>query len=122
MNATVADESIPDIGMQAKELTKRQMEQWFDWMDRILEVHRNNFVLRDATPPEIEEHKNVLKLAIRTCLWINALIADPDFSQPDLLSRLRIRIQKLEYAYSLVDDSSLSEDQAEELLRRIFPE
>ena len=122
VNATAADERMPDIEMQAKELTKLQMQQWFDWMDRILEVHRSNFVLREATPPKIEKHKSVLKLAIRTCHLINALIADPDFNEPDLVSRLQIRIRQLQYAYSLVDDSKLSEEEAEQLLQRLFPE
>ena len=122
VNASAAGERMPDIEVQAKELTRLQMQQWFDWMDRILDVHQSNLVLREATPPEIDKHKGVLKLALRTCHLMNALIADPDFNEPDLVSRLQIRIRQLQYAYSLVDDSKLSEEEAEQLLQRVFPE
>lgn len=122
MNATSADESIPDIGTQANELTKQYLHEWFDLIDRLLDVHRSNFVMREATPQEIEKHKSVLKLAIRNCHLINALTADPDFDQPDLVSRLQIRIRQLGYAYSLVDHSKLSEEEVEQLLQRVFPE
>lgn len=122
MNADVAKETIPDIEAQARQLTKRQMQQWFDWMDHILDLHRKKFLFREPTPGELDEHKAALKLAIRTCLLINTLIADPDFNEPGLVSRLRIRIQQLQDAYDTFHDPTLSDAQAEEFLGRIFPE
>src|SRR3989442_5704296 len=88
MNTVTTNRRIPDIQSQANELTKRQMQEWFDWMDGILDVHRSTFVFREATPTELEEHEAVLKRSIRFCHLINALIADPEFNEPDLVSRL----------------------------------
>ena len=122
MNAVVPDSRVPDIQAQVLDLTKRQIEQWFEWMDGMLDVHRSNFVFREPTPAQIEEHKTGLKLAIRYCLFINTLIADPDFNEPDLVSRLQVRTRQLQDAYDTFHDPTLSDAQAEEVLKQVFPE
>ncbi len=122
MNAVTSDSRVPDIQVQARDLTKRQIEQWFAWMDGMLDVHRSNFVFREPTPAQIEEHKTGLKLAIRYCLFINTLIADPDFNEPDLVSRLQVRLRQLKDAYDTFHDTTLSDAQAEEILKQVFPE
>ena len=98
------------------------MQEWFDWMDDILDVHRSTFVFREATPTELEEHEAVLKRSIRFCHLKNALIADPEFNEPDLVSRLRVRIRQLEDACNTFHDSELSDEKAERILRQVFPE
>ena len=122
MNAAISDSRVPDIQAQARDLTKRQMEQWFGWMDGILDVHRSNYVFREATPAQLEEHKTGLKLAIRCCLFINTLVADPDFNEPDLVSRLQVRVRQLQDAYDTFHDPTVSNAQAEEVLKQVFPE
>ena len=112
---------IPDIQSQALDMTRRQVEEWFRWIDRILDIHRSNFVFRDATPKDLEEHRQVLKLSIRCSHLINALIADPDFNAPDLVSRLQIRIRQLQDAYDTFHDTTLSNDEAEKILKQVFP-
>ena len=122
MNAVISDSSVPDIQAQARDLTLRQIEQWFDWMDGMLELHRSLFVFREPTPAQLQAHKSGLKLAIRYCLFINTLIADPDFNEPDLVSRLQVRARKLQDAYDTFHDAALSDTQAEEVLKQVFPE
>jgi hypothetical protein len=122
MNAAVADGPVHDIQAEAYDLTKQQIEQWFGWMDRMLEIHRNNFVFREPNPAQLAEHKTGLKLAIRYCLVINTLISDPDFNDPDLASRLQVRIRQLQDAYDTFHDPVLSGKEAEEVLKRVFPE
>jgi hypothetical protein len=122
MNAVVSDSKVPEIQAQARDLTKRQIEQWFDWVDGILDVHRSSFVLREPTPAQLAEHKTVLKLAIRYCLFINTLIADPEFNEPDLVSRLQVRVRQLQDAYDIFHDTTVSDAQAEEVLKQVFPE
>ncbi|MGD0815478.1 MAG: hypothetical protein ABSA83_17910 [Verrucomicrobiota bacterium] len=121
MDAVISDSRVPDIQAQARDLTKRQMEQWFVWMDGMLAIHRGNFVFREPTPAQLEEHKTGLKLAIRCCLFINTLIADPDFNDPDLVSRLQVRVRQLQDAYDTFHDTALSDAQAEEFLKQVFP-
>lgn len=87
-----------------------------------MDIHRANFVFREATAAELEQHKTGLKLAIRTSLLINTLIEDPDFNEPELVSRLKVRIQQLKDAYNTFHDSELSEEKVEEVLKQGFPE
>jgi hypothetical protein len=126
MNSAITDntvsDALPDIQAQARDLTLRQIEQWFEWMDGMLEVHRSMFVFREPALEQLKAHKNGLKLAIRYCLVINTLIADPDFNEPELAARLLVRVRKLQDAYDTFHDPSLSDAQAEEVLKQVFPE
>ena len=42
-----------------------------EWMDGLLDFHRNSFVFREPTAAQLAEHKTALKLAIRNCLHLN---------------------------------------------------
>jgi hypothetical protein len=113
---------IPEIEAQARETIKRQMEQWLQWMDGILDVHRSSFVFREPTPAQLTEHKTALVLAIEYCRFINTLIDDPGFDEPDLVSRLQVRVRQLQDAYDTFHETTLSDAQAEEILKQVFPE
>jgi len=113
---------VPDIQCRIHELTVRQAEQWFEWMDGMLQVHRSMFVFREASPGQLEEHNTGVKLAIEYSLFIKDLIADPEFNEPDLVSRLQVRIQQLQDAYDTFHDPQFSDAEAEELLKQVFPE
>ena len=103
-------------------MSRRQIEEWFDWMDRILDIHRANFVFREVTEEELGQHKAALRDAIRTCHFLLALIADPDFNAADLVSRLKVRIQQLQDAYDTFHNSEVSDQKAERILQDAFPE
>lgn len=79
-------------------------------------------MFREATPAELDEHKTGLKLAIRMCHLIDAMIADPEFNEPDLVARRHVRIRQLEDACNTFHSSKLSDDEAERILRDVFPE
>jgi len=100
----------------------RQVQEWFDLCDRVLDIHRANFVLREPTPAQREAHKTALRTILRTCLLINARVLDPEFHEPHLASRLQVRIKQLEDAYNTFHDPELSDEKAERVLRQIFPE
>lgn len=116
------DDQAPNMQAQGHDITKRQIQNWFDWMDRILSLHRSQFVFRQATPEQLKDHQMALKEAIRYCLAINTIIADPDFNEADLVARLQVRTRQLQDAYDTFHDTTLSDDQAEEVLQRVFPE
>jgi hypothetical protein len=122
MNAAIAGDKIPDMQTQAHNLTRRQLQEWFDWMDRTLDIHRNKFNFCQPAPAELEKHKKVLKTGIRTGHLINALIGDPDFNEPELTIRLQVRIRQLQDACDSVPDITLSDEQTETFLKQVFPE
>ncbi|MGO8766834.1 MAG: hypothetical protein ACLQSR_17085 [Limisphaerales bacterium] len=122
MSMVVASEEISDVQAQPRAMIRRQMQEWFAWMDHILDIHRANFVFREPSPIQLEAHKRLLKDGIRTCLFFNALIADPDFNEPKLKVRLQVRIQQLQDAYDTFHDTALSDAQAGKILHDVFPE
>jgi hypothetical protein len=122
MNAAIASDGIPGVQTQARDITRHQLREWFDWMYGLMDIHRSNFIFRQPTPVELEDHKTAFKAAIRTCHLINALIADPDFNLPDLTARLQVRIRQLQEAYDTFHDATLSDEQAGLVLKQVFPE
>ena len=118
----IADDQLSRIQAQGHEIPKLQIQQWFNWMDQLLSVHRSQFVLREPTTAQLEEHKIALKEAIRYCLTLNTIIADPDFNEPDLAGRFQVRIRQLQDAFDTFHDATLSMEEAEEVLKRVFPE
>jgi hypothetical protein len=122
METVLASDRNPDIQIEPGVIIRRQMHEWFAWMDHILDVHRSNFVFRQPTVTELEQHKTALKTAIRYCLFINALIADPDSNDRNLIPRLQIRIRQLQDAYDTFHNEALSDEQADKILKQVFPE
>lgn len=122
MSTAMASGEMTDIQAQPRQMVRRQMQEWFAWMDHILDVHRNNFVFREASRLELAEHEKAIKLAIRFCLFINTVISDPDSREPDLEKRLQIRIRQLQDAYDTFHDETLSDDHAGKILKQFFPE
>lgn len=122
MNTAFAGEEIQDIQTQPRAMIRRQVQELFEWVDHLLDVHRSTFVYREPTPAQLEQHKRACQLSIRTCLFFNALIADPDFNEPELAARLQVRIRQLQDAYDTFHDTSLSDEQAGKILQKVFPE
>src|SRR5579859_4354728 len=111
-----------NIQTETRQMIKRQVSEWFTFIDSVLDYHRSNFVFREAKPDALVVHKAGLKLAIRTCNQIHFVVADPDFNEPEMLSRLKIRIQQLQDAFDTFNDLDLPDDKAERILADIFPE
>jgi len=122
MNGEAPQNGGPKIQARIHEMTVRQTEQWLAWMDGMLEVHRSMFVFREPTPVQLEEHKAGLELAIEYCAFIKGLISDPEFNEPDLVSRLQMRVRQLQDAYNTFHDTAFSDSQADEVLKQVFPE
>jgi hypothetical protein len=114
-------EMIPEIQAQARNSIARQLEEWFAWIDGILDIHRRSYVFREPTPAQLSEHKVGLELAIEYCRLISILIDVPEFTDPDLAARLEIRLRQLRDAYGTFHDDTLSDAQAEEVLKQVFP-
>jgi len=122
MNATkAAIAGEVDQGFEAQDAHVGLIE-WFKACDGILDLHRRDFVFQEAAAKARALHKAKLSWFIRLSRAMSVPISDPEFGDSDLADRLQIRIRQLELAYDLVDDSKLSEDEAEKLLQEVFPE
>lgn len=121
MNPELADLSTLDLASQGRETVKHQMELWFSWMDRILDIHRSSFVFRQATSEQLKQHHDALKMAIRFSHVAFMLIADPDFNEPELVRRLQTRIQQLQDAYDTFHDPDVTPEKAAQILNQVFP-
>lgn len=111
-----------EIQKKARETTNHLMEDWFKICDRILDIHRSNFLFREPTAHDLEEHKIAVGECVETCRTMaGQLEDDPSPEIRDLASRLEIRIRLLTDAYTLFHDPKFSGEEAERLLNEIFP-
>jgi hypothetical protein len=122
MSLVIVDDRIPDIQAQQRLMIRRQVLELFSLVDHLLDVHRSTFVFREYTPAQLEQHKQAIPSAIRICLVFNTIIADPDFDEPDLAARLQVRIRQLQDAYETFHDPTLSNEQADGVLKKVFAE
>jgi hypothetical protein len=111
-----------DVGFDLHNAVKSKVTEMLDIFDGMLAVHRANFVFREATPEELEEHEAGFKAAIRCAYGLNSVIADPDFDEPDLVRRLQIRIRQLEDAYRTFNGRAPSPEQERYIAQHVFPE
>lgn len=101
---------------------KQQMEEWFNECDRLLDLHRSKFVLGKPSVPELEWHKFAIGACLQCCRTIATKVVAQPFGDSELLARLQIRIRQLEDAYNTFHDPNLSDDEAERILSKAFPE
>ena len=118
MNAAATESTLEIEAEMIHRILRGQLEAWFGYVDRMLDVHRSAFVFREATAGQLGEHKRALERAIRYSLSMSTLIEGPDFNDPKRVSRLRVRIQQLKDAYATFHDPELSDGKAEEILKR----
>ena len=121
MEMAIASDRIPSIQAGMRTLVRRQVQEWFHCVDEIIDVHRANFVFREPTVKDLNRHETILKRAIRLCHIMNVTVADPDFNEPDLASGLQVRIRQLQDAYDTFHDATLSDEEAEKILKQVFP-
>jgi hypothetical protein len=122
MQMAIASDRIPSILEGVRSIVRRQVHEWFDCVDEILEMHRANFVFREPNAKDLIQHKTVVKLAIRTSQMMNVMVADPDFAERDLSAGLQVRIRQLQDAYDTFHDTTLSDEEAGKILKQVFPE
>lgn len=122
MQSAISSIRPPDLQAETKDGVRRLFEFWFAWMDRILDIHRSNYVFREFTRVELEEHKKAFRLALQYSNFVSILVGDPESGERDLAARLQIRIRQLQDAYDTFHDKDLSDEQAEKILKQAFPE
>lgn len=91
-------------------------------MDHVLEAHRLLYVYRNAGAyVGLSHHEKGFKMALRYSHFAYAVISDPDFNEPVLLRRLKVRIQKLQDAYDTFHDAEVTDQKADRILAEVFP-
>jgi hypothetical protein len=122
MEMAIASNQIPDIRPGMRSMVRRQVHEWFNCLDEILDMHRANFVFREPSAKDLAQHKTTIKWAIRSSQVLNIMVADPDSSEPDLAAGLQVRLRQLQDAYGTFHDTTLSDEEAGKILKQAFPE
>ena len=120
MTSTVASgtEAVsPRVILEAGE---QQIEHWLSFCDKVLDWNRDHFLLSDASPAMLEEHRRTLKWVIRFTRMMHAEVSDIDFPSRELAQRLAIRLRQLEDAWGTFHDHSLSPAEADRILADVF--
>lgn len=121
MSTAVESGNFADIRAKVHETTRNQVQQWFDLCDWVLDIHRDRFVRREPSAEELEQHRQGVGECINGCHALTAVLEGDSIEDRRLASGLRIRLKQLEDAYNTFHDSDLSDEEANQILERVFP-
>lgn len=122
METAIGKNKTVDFSMQNREMMKQWALLAMEQADEALDIHRRYHLFRQSSSAKLALHKISLKLVIKECALFHAMFADPDFYDSGLTTRLHVRISQLRDAYDTLYDATLSDDDAQKVLKQVFPE
>lgn len=120
MNAAIALHSHPLENIE--QFAAEQITQWLALCDGFLDWQRENLLDKEPTPEILKEHRAALKWILRFMRLAICQVSDPDFSDHSLKRELEIRLQQFEDFWSMFHNNSMSAEEADALLAKVFPE
>src|SRR5262249_12282731 len=125
IESTTAPDLRKEVHEAAERVRKRIQESFEDWFlicDHILDVHRSRYLFRQPSARELEDHKTAVSECIETCAAMAAQFTVRLPVDHDLLARLQARMRQLKDAYDTFHDPQFGDEDADEILKRVFPE
>jgi hypothetical protein len=102
-------------------MSRRNVESTLVACDDFRMWHRANFLLEEASPEQISEHGNSVRLLLMTLRWLQATLADPANPACALLPRIDSMIRSIQDCWDSVHNP-ISDAEADAILDRVFPE
>jgi len=94
---------------------------WTERCESFLEWQRRSFIDRDGSKEELAEHSKRLNVLVRFTLHVYAQAVDSDATRSDAVRIIAGRLKQLE-DWRTVIHNSLTEDDADTILARAFPD
>ncbi len=98
------------------------IRRWFDACDQFLDWQRAHMLVANPTPETVQQHRRALRFLLRFTRSLHGQATDPDFSDRAIVEGLEIRLKQLEDSWGIFHDSSMTAEQADTLLAKVFPE
>jgi len=86
-------------------------------MDR----QRKNVIEREPSPQALAEHLEALKFMIRVTLFLQALLADPDFPARQVAPQVAGKLLQLQESLRMLQNP-MTDGEAEAILQTAFPD
>lgn len=108
-------------GVDFQQFARDKVMEWSGLCRRFLDVTRQEFLLGNPTPKQLQAHRNATKWLLRTTRALHMAVADPDFPDQRIADELAGRVIQLEHVWSQIHDP-MPEAEADKLLAEVFPE
>ncbi|MEK7686333.1 MAG: hypothetical protein AAB466_13020 [Verrucomicrobiota bacterium] len=100
---------------------RRHTRQWCAMCDEFKEGTRQTMLARQPSESELKQHRKGMKMFLRMTRLLHAEVADPDFPDRSLAAELTIRLRQMEDLWEMIHNP-IPDDEADKLLRAVFPE
>lgn len=79
-------------------------------------------LVANPKPETIQQHRRALRFLLRFTGLLHYQATDPDFSDRTIARGLEIRLKQLEHSWGIFHDTSMTTEEADDLLAKVFPE
>ena len=97
------------------------VKYWLNRCDDFMDQQRKNVIERDPSPQALAEHVEALKFMIRVTLFLQALLADPDFPARQFAPQVAGKLLQLQESLKMLQDS-MTDAEADAILQSAFPD
>src|SRR5438105_1280436 len=119
MNAATLETSQPEA---ASERAGRDLlSYWVNRCDDFMDRQRKNVIEQEPSPEALAEHVEALKFMIRVTLFLQALLADPDFPARQFAPQVAGKLLQLQESLKMVQNP-MTDAEADAVLQTAFPD
>jgi hypothetical protein len=101
-------------------IAEKSIGEWMKACDAFLERDNKEFIQRQASEAELEQHLKDVNFMIRWSRYLEAWAGDPDFLTHHLVPEISGRVKKLELFKSIIHNP-MTDAEADAILAQAFP-
>jgi hypothetical protein len=120
--ATLAELAAPTLHGTTPQLLRRLSGACWEHCNQIVDWQRDHLLKADKPSPEAaKRYRQELAWLIRVVQHLLALASDPEFPDPSVQDEFQALLGRLNYCWRIAQESGISEQEADLILRECFP-
>ena len=100
---------------------ERWLTTWFEVVSDYCKRERLELIEHAPSPQVLERYKIECKILLRSALWLESMIKDPDYPARRFAREIQGSLLKLESSWKSLNNP-MTDAEADELLRKHFPD
>ena len=114
---------IADVAIEGmRQFMRRNAEAWSDMTQQLLDEQRIHMLEKEPTQKDLDAQRQRLTWMFRFMRPLYAAVSDPDYPDPWPAQELKGRLIQLEHSWRIFQEPQMTEAEADEILKKVFPE
>src|SRR5437867_1488125 len=103
------------------DLVRNWVQSWVNSCNAFRKWERQELIEKVPSPETTTQHRKLVSAFIRTAYMLEALMEDPEYPAREFLPEVQGKLLQLTDTREMIHDS-MPEEEAERLLKKIFPD